>query len=205
MSEAFSGLIGVIVGALLSPSIEAIKEQIAKKRRREYLAIKVSCLLSLFVDKCASVAMDDGLSMGQLTPEGQRTKQVNEPDIINFNELDVDWRVLPPKLLDKIFKLPIEHERRNKKIQSVRLDDLEMRDFSDVFEERQFQYSIIGIMAANISNDLRRMYNLNEINYEEWNPVDFMKTKEKKIRDIREQRGKHNLEMFNSLNRSLNE
>jgi len=79
MDKAIFGLVGVVLGFSLTFMKDWWFQQKAKKKELDYLAIRVSCILDTFVDRCADVAYDDGTFQGQYNKDGYAEKQTEEP------------------------------------------------------------------------------------------------------------------------------
>ena len=87
MTEAIFGLIGVIVGSTISWFQTYWTNKQAAKRDAKYLAIRVVCILDKFVEDCADVVSDDGLSFGQRTPDGLLEPQVKAPGPLQRSQM----------------------------------------------------------------------------------------------------------------------
>ncbi|HLB16206.1 MAG TPA: hypothetical protein VJM14_14835 [Burkholderiales bacterium] len=106
MESAVFGLIGVLVGAILTGVREWWFQNRKNKKDAEYLAIQVSCQLGRFIAGCAGVAGDDRLCEGQTDKDGYSSIQVESPTLA-LNDLKVEWKVLPANLLYSILQFPI--------------------------------------------------------------------------------------------------
>lgn len=62
MTEAIFGLIGVLVGSGISLFQTHWMEKRANDKNARYLAIRVVCILDKYLEDCAEVVNDDGLS-----------------------------------------------------------------------------------------------------------------------------------------------
>ncbi len=89
MMEAIFGLIGVLVGSIIPWLQNHWTNTEAAKKEARYLAIRVVCILDKFVEDCAEVVIDDGLSYGQRSSEGFLEPQVSTPGSLKFPE-DID-------------------------------------------------------------------------------------------------------------------
>lgn len=175
MTEAIFGLIGVLIGSVISWAQVACTNKQAAKRNARYLAIRVVCILDKFIEDCADVIHDDGLSFGQRTAEGYLEPQVKAPGSLVFPE-DVDWRSIDHELMYQILSLPAEVETANRIIKSAN-DIAYPPDFEDWFNERRFWYSGLGLSVYKLSEDLCRKYDIKKKTYNDWDPAeDFKKT-----------------------------
>ena|SRR5438105_541963 len=79
VSQAFFGLTGVVVGALLTLLRDVWSDRRTRKRHARYLAIRVVCILDKYIENCAEVVLDDGLQEGQRDEQGCLQSQVRPP------------------------------------------------------------------------------------------------------------------------------
>lgn len=63
--DGLSGLIGVVVGSVLSGFRDAWSDRKTRDRHARYLAIRVVCALDGYVEACTEVIADDGLCEGR--------------------------------------------------------------------------------------------------------------------------------------------
>ncbi|RNL88532.1 hypothetical protein ED312_08785 [Sinomicrobium pectinilyticum] len=173
MTEAIFGLIGVLVGSAISWFQTYWTNMQATKRNAKYLAIRVVCILDKFVEDCADVIGDDGLSFGQRTPEGYLEPQVKIPGAPIFPE-DVDWKSIEHELMYKILSLPSDIEGADRIIKSAE-SIADPPDFEDLFNERKFWYSQWGVAAYKLSEELSIKYGIKKKSYNDWNPVEKLK------------------------------
>src|SRR5436305_213062 len=117
MNEAIFGLIGVALGSFISwlQSYVADKKETHKKAR--YLAIRVVCILDKYLEDCAEVVKDDGLSFGQRNSEGCLEPQVKAPGAPDYPD-DVEWITIEPELMYRILSLPADVEAAHRVIKS---------------------------------------------------------------------------------------
>src|SRR5207249_1392682 len=79
VSQAFFGLMGVVVGALLALLRDVWSDRRTRKRHARYLAIRVVCILDKYIENCAEVVLDNGLQEGQRDEQGCLQSQVRPP------------------------------------------------------------------------------------------------------------------------------
>lgn len=186
MESAVFGLIGVLVGAVLTGVKEWWFQNRKNKKDAEYLAIQVSCQLERFIAGCAGVAGDDGLCEGQTDKDGYSSIQVESPTLA-LNDLRVEWKVLPANLLYSILQFPYKAELVAQKTM-YEFNHASPPDYSEAFEERQLQYSILGIEASRLVVQLLKYVALPEAKRDEWDPVAFMREQKAKIDSLRQKR-----------------
>ena len=183
MDKAIIGLIGVFLGAALSITRELWLDYRSQKKKAEYLAILVACILDRYVDGCVSVVSDNGLT----NQDGITVTQVTTPDL-DLNSIDVDWQSLPSDLMYEILSFPNLIEEANHKISSVAEYVASPPDFEEVYEERHYEYAILGIKAAQLAEKFRQTYSLPIRDFNSWNPIEYMKQKKAEISSIRLER-----------------
>ena len=152
------GLIGIVLGTVLSAVSSVIRElyaeRRAKKKEAEYLAIRMVCIFDFFIEGCPSVISDDGLSRGQPDAEGYSSIQVKPPQL-NVQLEDVNWKSFPPKLMYEILYFPNLIMDSESLINSTFEYAASPPDYYEGFEERQYQYSKLGIMASKLAGKIR--------------------------------------------------
>ena len=189
MESAIFGLIGVLLGAVLTTLSNLWLGHRSSRKKAEYLAIRVSCIFDRYVDGCVAVVQDDGLLEGQPNPDGTREDRVPTPEL-EIQKIDVDWQSLPSELMYEILSFPNRIEEADQKIDIVATYEAFPPDYEEAFEERQFQYSILGIQAAEIAGKLRKKYCIPARSFESWNPIEFMEKNKTEILNLRTQRQK---------------
>lgn len=153
MESAIFGLVGVIVGALLTAIREAWFQRKKMDKEREYLAIRVAGELEAYVAGCREVAGDDGLYRGQTDKDGFHKIQVQAPTL-DLGKLDVEWKSLDVSLMYKILDFPSQIARAESHVDASD-ENAFPPDFDEFFEERQYQYSLLGLSASSLAARLR--------------------------------------------------
>jgi hypothetical protein len=203
VESAVFGLIGVLVGAILTGVREWWFQNKKNKKDAEYLAIQVSCQLEKFIAGCAGVAGDDGLCDGQTDKEGYSSIQVESPTFA-LTDLKVEWKVLPAKLMYSLLQFPYKAELVAQKTM-YEFNHASPPDYSEAFEERQLQYSILGIDASRLVAQLLKhvALPLPEAKSDEWDPIAFMREQKAKIEDLRQKRVADNRGLFEENKESV--
>ncbi len=204
MDKATYVLIGVALGVLLNTVKEWWFQRRKNRKDLEYLSIRIACLFDTFVNSCADVVADDGLYHGQPGPDGCRSIQVETP---SFDPLaiDVEWKSLPANLMYEILNFPNLIESANHEISTAFEYAASPPDYDEGFEERQLQYSNLGLKAREISIKLREVGGLppiQDVNPNDWDPIQFMMEKLAEIKDSQDQRLARHKQIMESL--SLN-
>lgn len=119
------------------------REENAKSAKREeerlYLATELVFLLEQFAEKCVQIASDKGYedSQGVTRAKVKRT-------VLSLSDVSGDWRVLPLTLMYRIRELPVLQEVADRAIADAEEHD-DPPDFSETFDERQYQYAKLGL------------------------------------------------------------
>jgi hypothetical protein len=142
MSEAVFGLIGVLIGVFSTWGQSWWSERRSTGRAAHYLAVRVVCVLDQYVERCAEVVSDDGLSFGQRNPDGCLEPQVPLPGPPMFPE-DVDWKSISHDLMYRLLSMSADVEGADKGIAFVWNAIACPPDYDEFFEERSYQYGRI--------------------------------------------------------------
>lgn len=179
MTEALIGLAGVIVGALMTAAKDIWVEWRSRRKNAEYLAIRIVSMLDRFVEGCAGVAGDDGLSEGLPNKEGVREIQVSAPEF-EVQSLDVDWKSIPAELMYEILSFPDLISAVTHSV-SRAFEFASPPDYEEGFEERQHQYASLGLKGSQISAKLRNKYRLPEREHGDWDPIEYLRKAKERI------------------------
>jgi hypothetical protein len=184
----YEGLIGVILGALLTGLIPWIREwrleHLKRDREARYLAVRVVCILDRFIEECAEVVIDDGLDCGQPNPEGELEAQVDLPIEPAFPN-DVDWKSINRFIMYEILSIPSDTQRARRRISGAS-EFAFPPDYKEFFEERQYQFACIGLKAAAAVKQLRETYEINGPDLGRWNPLERMRERKALIEQERQ-------------------
>jgi hypothetical protein len=188
LTPAVFGLIGVLLGSGLATLKDWWFSRRSDKRDARYLAVLVVGQLDRYAFACSEVVADDGLNRGQPDEQGFRRSQVKPPKF-SPEVLAVEWRSIPVDLMYEILDLPYKAEVAAHIIEGAS-ENADPPDFEDYFEERQLQYSSLGLQAAAIAARLRREAKLPGRTVAHWDPITWMTDKKAKIEAIRAERAK---------------
>jgi len=167
-------LLVVLIGQVLVP---IIREHFALGRDAKYLAIRIVCILDKYVEDCASTAIDSG----EEDAKGYTISQVEAPPAPTYPS-DVNWKSINNTTMYKILALPAAADRAANYV-SGSTENSFAPDFSQWFEARSHQYSLLGLQANELTVELRRKYGIQEIPNREWDPVERLKGELKQIED----------------------
>lgn len=188
MMEAIIGLVGVIVGSVITISKDSWTTWRERRREGSYSAIRLICILEEYADKCIDVVGDDGTAYGR--PAG-RTKdgeeyyqvQVTKPEPVDFPG-DIGWRGLKGPLMHRTLALPNMARSTDRHINATG-DIASPPDYSEVFEARQEGYARLGLEALEIADDLRKHFDITVRGRAalktDWEPREFLKGEISKI------------------------
>ena len=198
MTEAIFGFVGVLIGSGITwfQTIWVSKQELDRSAR--YLAIRVACILDKYVEDCAAVVRDDGLSYGQRTPEGYLEPQVKAPGPPVYPD-DVDWKSIDHEMMYKILSFPSDVEG-GEGIISAAWEVAGPPDFEEWFEERAFWYAQFGLAAYALAEDLSKKYGIHKKAYKDWNPVAELK---KELEALHKRRGERFSVYKQQVNRVL--
>ncbi len=175
MEKVIIALAGVLVGAILTVGREIFTEWRKDKKDAQYLAIRIVCIFDRFVEGCIAVAGDEGLYHGQPDAEGLSRRQVDEPNF-DIQLADVNWKSLPSELMYEILSFPNDLDDVKHIVNSTFDDVASPPTFDEGFEERQYQFSKLGLKASYLVGKLRSEYNLPARTLNDWNPTEYGKS-----------------------------
>jgi hypothetical protein len=188
MQAALAGaIVGAIGGGLLTFCAQQWFERGVRKRNARHLAVRVVSILDTYVDTCVRVVLDDGLSYGQRDEQGCLVPQVATPPPPSFPE-ELDWTSIDHQLMNRILLMPNEAQTANDKIASISEYVAHPPDYDEYFEERQYQYSTLGLTAFELGRELRKTYGIQEQQFGDWNPVERLREAKQEVEKYRKKR-----------------
>ncbi|MCY7297530.1 hypothetical protein [Alteromonas sp. a30] len=191
--KATIGLLGVIIGSLLTVILTTLKEWWFQQRKRReeqvYLAIQISCLLDRFVAGCWAAVNDDGTIHGleYRDESGCLSTQADTPHFEPLS-IDVSWKSLPTNLMYEILDLPNKVEEANAYIEEVWEHAASPPDYEELFEARVQKYSTLGLNAMSLAEQLRSLAKLPEKEFTEWNSKERLQERHSKIQAVIDER-----------------
>lgn len=178
IEPAIIGLVGAVIGGLISSLVPWVREGINQSKTRKrmgfYSAIRIIAVLEDYVGQCAAVVSDDGTIHGQpagRTTDGQEycVPQVAIPDLPTFPD-DVDWQSIGYKsneLMFRVLSLPSMAREANDHIYAA-ADISTMPDHDELFAARQEGYAYLGLEVVGLVKDLRKAFALPEVPAKPW-------------------------------------
>ena len=161
MESAIFGLIGVVLGSVLTGIKEWWFKRLTRKKESEYLAIRIVCMLERYVNGCEMVIGDDGLNYGQRDRNGCRVIQVSTPKF-EPESVEVEWKSLPADLMYEVLNFSIEIEVANIIVNTAFEYVASPPDYEEGFKTRQYQYAQLRTRASNLASKLREHASLME-------------------------------------------
>ncbi|UJB19198.1 MULTISPECIES: hypothetical protein [Lysobacter] len=153
----FGAVIGSLGGVLLASLLTRGRDKAAQaeqdRRDSAHLVGLVVPMLERFCQGCDAVAHDEGEYEG---PPGEQTElapQATTPDFV-IDALKVEWKALPADLMFDVLALPGRVDQANRIIAGAAHHD-DGPDYSDFFNQRRYQYAVLGIDAAHLAARLR--------------------------------------------------
>ncbi|CAJ0893674.1 hypothetical protein R20233_03759 [Ralstonia sp. LMG 32965] len=149
-----------ISGVLLGNTFVALKEWLINKSKRQkdtaYLAIVVASHLDRFANGCMHVALDDGTEEGRPAGNDGEYAPVAKPPEFQPLDIDVEWRVLPQKLMYPILRLPDQREQIQNRLAGIAEFDNDYPDHTEYFWARRRDYADLGLQTSNLARQLRK-------------------------------------------------
>jgi hypothetical protein len=187
MIEAVIGFVGVVIGAIIAGAKDLWADWRFRRKNAQYLAIRIVSILDRYIEGCTEVVSDDGLYHGQPNADGCRQIQVSTPKF-DIQSIDVDWKAIPVNLMYDILSFPNFVDAANHRIGDAFEYAADSPDYEEGFEERQYQYAILGLKSSSLADKLRSTYGIPAREYDEWNPIESLTECRKRIEAIRTKR-----------------
>lgn len=178
--------VGVIVGAATAIAKDVYLQCWKDKGALKYLVVMVVFALDKYVNDAAAVVMDDGEP--DLDDQYHSRSPVAELPTFKPEDIKVEWTVLSPELTYRVFNLGPQTAHAVGAI-DYEAEQASAPNYPEVFEERQVQFAELGLAAAELADDLRRLVNLPGYKLSgNWNPVAVMQTRRTELFELRRKR-----------------
>jgi hypothetical protein len=166
MSASIIGLVGVIIGGILTSAKDLVAHFFKQRSNGRYAAVRIVAVLDEYAQKCADVVYDDGTCAGRpagVTEQGQEycDPQVTRPEPPNYSD-DIDWRSITFNLMYRIIDLPNAAQKTDRYINESK-ENSYPPDFEEWFSARQEGYAHLGLEAVKLSKILRKKFGFPEI------------------------------------------
>jgi len=173
MSAGIFGLLGVILGSLLTGFKDWLTHYFKRKDNGRYAAVRLIAVLDEYAQGCVSVVSDDGTCEGRpagRTEQGEEyyVPQATKPEPPTFPE-DIDWRSISFKLMYRILSLPNNACETDRYI-TASAEHSFPPDYDELFVARREGYAHLGLESVNLVKDLRREFRLPDTpkNFWDW-------------------------------------
>ncbi len=192
MSAAIIGLVGVILGSILTSFKDWVAHFLKQRNNGRYAAVLIIVALDEYVQKCVAVVYDDGTSEGRpagRTEQGEEycTPQVECPEPPVFSS-DIDWKSISFKLMYRALTLSNTARETDRYIQAA-AENSSPLDYDEVFDARQDGYANLGLEAISIARELRKEFSLPaipaKISTHNWDAQEFLQSKRDEIENCR--------------------
>ena len=182
---------GVALGVFLTIGKDWIQSYRSNKTKAEYLAVRVTCALDRYVDGCVKIVNDYGM------PNDRGFYEVQEdfPEL-DLESMDLEWKTLPTDIMYRILSFQNQIESAHRSIAHYEEYEASPPDYSEAFEERQYQYAKLGMLANIYASKLRKKYGLPDRKFNDYNPLTDMKKRYldiKRCRKAMEEKTEKNL------------
>lgn len=188
MIEAIFGLVGVLVGSIITVLKDWWTFYRERRRDASYSAIRLISILEAYADRCIDIVHDDGTIYGQpagRTQDGEEYLEAQEatPDPLDYPG-DIGWRSLDEDLMHRIVALPNKARRTNRYI-GMSSEFASPPNYEEYFDARQEGYARLGADALEIAGELRKRYQISAQSglhmATEWDPVSFLRERIQKF------------------------
>lgn len=153
VGSMIGGVIGAVIGHGANHFIGWFKENKQSSPERKFICAELVFLLENYAVKCAEVVQDDGEPNGD---QGEYESTTQLPEKIDYSLVKGNWKSLKSKTMYEICSLPM---KQNEAIKSINFMGEYMSsppDHREYFDERQYQFSLLGLKAAEIASGIRK-------------------------------------------------
>ncbi|MCV0350926.1 MAG: hypothetical protein K5863_12695 [Nitratireductor sp.] len=162
MSAAIIGLLGVILGSILTSFNDLVAHFFKQRGNGRYAAVRIITVLDEYAQGCVSVVADDGTCEGRpagRTEQGEEyyAPQATSPEPPAFPD-DLDWRSISFNLMYRVLSLPNTARETDQYISALAEHSFPP-DYDELFAARQEGYAYLGLEAVNLVKELRREFN----------------------------------------------
>lgn len=197
MAEAMFGLVGVVVGSLITWLQGLSMTNASLDRDARYLAVRVVCVLQKFLEDSVAVVKDDGLSYGQRTPDGSLEPQVASPGPPVFPD-DVNWKSIEPEFMYEVLSFPSDVEAADNNISAV-WNFACPPDYEEYFDARVALYGELGLHAYKLIEKLSKKYDIKRKTYDSWDPTIEIKRELAALRQRQQKQAELNTRLSNKI------
>lgn len=169
MNAAIIGLLGVMLGSVITVSKDFVAYIFERKRNGRYAAVRIISVLDEYVQECVAVVSDDGTSEGRIEDDVEYLDPRVECPGPPIYSSDIDWKSVSFKLMYRTLTLPNTARETDRYIRgSAELSC--SPDYEELFEARQEGYARLGLEALAIVKEYRKEFNLRAMPTKDWYP-----------------------------------
>ncbi|RVG29481.1 hypothetical protein CN233_18575 [Sinorhizobium meliloti] len=173
-------LVAGIVLFFLNWFREWITGHLQKRRRAEMLAFSLTTQLDELISGCMDVAFD---SLQEDYETGEYCSTVTPPSI-TFKD-DIDWTVFPRDTQFRVRSLPNQIDAARRSV----AHEFEYGEgppyFGDAFLEREYRFSLIGLEAIALNDQMAAEYKVPKLDRGAWAPRTSFEVKIANVERIR--------------------
>ncbi|MGQ3910021.1 hypothetical protein [Enterobacter hormaechei] len=184
VGSMIGGAIGAVIGHGANHFIGWFKENKQSSPERKFICAELVFLLENYAVKCAEVVQDDGEPNGD---QGEYETTTLLPDKIDYSLVKGNWKSLNSKTMYEICSLPMKQNEAVEYINYVGANMSSPPDHREFFDERQYQFSLLGLKAAEIASGIRKENGFPATELAKW----VIPTLEGKLHKIKVKRLKH--------------
>ncbi|MDV5693401.1 hypothetical protein [Klebsiella quasipneumoniae] len=153
IGSMIGGVAGAVIGHATNHFVGWYKENKQSSPERKFICTELIFLLEDYANKCAEIANDYGEYTGD---QGEAQPTTSPPELLDYSSIKGNWRSLSSDIMYRVCSLPAEQKGARKKLSVSWGLEAYPPDYKDYFEERQYQYSLLGLKAAYIAEDVRK-------------------------------------------------
>jgi hypothetical protein len=207
MTSAIIGLIGVIIGSLLTTLKDFLLSSIERRRHARYAAIRIVCVLDEYVNRCIAVVFDDGTSEGRPAGRTEDGEYFCEPQVSTpappAYPKDIDWKSILTALMYRVLSLP-NRARETAEYVTASAEHAFPPGYEEIFEARQEGYAQLGLEAHRLAAAFRKAYGIpptdeGKLN-PDWDPVKSLSERLGEIKSRRLKGAEHSKSWLEDIN-----
>ncbi|WP_110875939.1 hypothetical protein [Franconibacter helveticus] len=165
VGSMIGGVVGAVGGHFANHLIGWFKENRQSSPERKFICVELVFLLENYAYKCAEVAQDYGEPNGM---QGEYESVTEIPDRIDYSLVKGNWKSLNSQTMYEICSLPMRQNEAMKVINHTGEYSSYPPFHRDYFEERQFQFALLGLKALKIADRIRKENGFPETELAEW-------------------------------------
>jgi len=190
LSAETAALLGASAAIGIPLIFNLIKEICFDRRKRNaeraYISVQLVFLLDKFVARCADVAWDEGYDPTMPEPNDEELADQTDIPAFDMSSVKGEHKYLKPEMLARIHSIEIKLNQANEEL---------FRDGVDWFGElwrhyklRRELYANVGLFAAEIADDLRKEFDIQ--NVDGWEPSERIRRSLKSLNKVKAERKK---------------